>query len=170
MIMKKALYAALVIVILMVIFYVSRKAYVHYKFKTDETYVKEVILQKDSEGRGFSDVVKSRIDDKFSDSEEARSQFYKYAKSARHVVESKSEREFIDASKAMLLKRRCVLYSLKDKADNSFVFDNKEMRDYYEYLDMYRFSSSDVESELTDWLNNSEVTIDNPDQYLKHCQ
>jgi hypothetical protein len=159
--------------ILLVGFFSYQEVYIQNKFKNDETYARETMLQKDSEGRGFSDVVKDKIDSQFND-EEIKSNLYKYAKSARDVVKSKSEAEFISSSKDMLLKRGCALYSIKlkntKKIDNTFIYDSEEMRNYYEYLSLYRFASRKVQYELNDWMNIFDYRINNDDKYNRHCK
>jgi hypothetical protein len=67
--MKKVLKWALIIVLILVLGLaaLNRKYYLKKHYEPDMVRLETVILQKDSEGRGYSDIVKENIEKEFTD-------------------------------------------------------------------------------------------------------
>jgi hypothetical protein len=106
------------------------------------------MLLPDSEGRGFSDLVKEKIDREVPLAGLA-SQAYKVAQVKRDIVLSRNEQEFIEANKKSILVHNCIyhLFSGQKFSKSEFaagldklVFDNEEMLVYYESLYTDRFN------------------------------
>jgi len=142
---------------------------------TFEKYVREKILEKDSENRGFSDIVKKNIDDYFHD-EETRGQFYKYAKYTRLALLAKTEEEFLEYKYKLNLISGCKIYLMETK---KYKYDSEKMK--YLYADNYKmlkivdkvaelhFSNIDLMDKV--WKNFEEKKrIFYKEDYDKYCQ
>ena len=165
-----------VIILLLVLGYVYiPKIYTMQKFKKDHAYVKNVMLQKDSENRGFSDIVKQKIEKNFSDPEVQRV-LSLHAKAFREVVKSETESEFIDSSKILMIRLGCSAYLLfKNKQQDrleplteQYLSDSHEMFSYYEYLGWIRFPNS--YNKIIDFSNSGAPKIHNDEEFNKLCK
>lgn len=174
--MKKFLYGTIIIVIVLILVYVFLpEIYTAQKFKGDHDYVKNTMLQKDSENRGFSDIVKQKVEKEFTNEEE-RIHLFAAAKSYREVITSENEREFVAATKKMMIDLDCALYVLnKNKQQEKlgsttkdYLSDSKEMYDYYRYLNRIRFARA--ATEIMDFNNTEENQIYNEKTYEKSCK
>lgn len=173
--MKKIiLWAVAVIVLLIIAYFVGSKLYTQYKFKSDHDYVEKVILQKDSENRGYSDIVKEKINDNFT-TDRSRMVVQNEAKTFREVIKSKNESEFVESSKKMLLATSCTSFVLyqenhkyksKDLAQD-LLSDTPEMYQYYQYLDLMRFS--ETSSEIIDFINSKGNRINTEKDFERLC-
>jgi uncharacterized protein YxeA len=173
--MKKLIYLIVIVIVLIVGFFVYRKISIQNKFKNDETYVRETMLQKDSEGRGFSDIVKTQIDSEFKDPE-VRKMIYEFSKNMRLVVLSNSESEFIAFSRYLILSQSCMYFimnekkldsALMTKVTKTIALDNDEMYQYYDYLSLVRFNR--VASKLASIINDPNTQVDSLVEYQRKC-
>jgi hypothetical protein len=107
--MKKMAYFIIITILLSIGFLSYQKVHIQNKFKNDENYVRENVLQKDSEGRGFSDIVKDKVEKQFADISTQIS-VKNVAKIKRVVVSARNEEEYIRATKQSLLAQNFIFF------------------------------------------------------------
>jgi hypothetical protein len=175
MVMNKLVIALLSILLLAPLYFGYQKLSKSSKFKSDENYVRNVMLQKDSEGRGYSDRVKEKIEREFDD-RAVQYSVKKFAKINRSVVLSNNEEEFIAAETESMLAQNCtyfitfkknVDFSKRDKIIEDTIYDNKEMKSYYEYLSLFRFRNAG--RVINDILNSRSVKVKDIEEYNLKC-
>jgi hypothetical protein len=173
--MMKLVSFIVISITLVACFFVYKKVSLLHKFKNDENYVRETMLQKDSEGRGFSDIVKAKTDKGFKDPE-IKSAIYQFAKVQRKVVLSKNKSEFLSAIKKSMLSQNCMYFIMELKHTeeeqinnvvNSTAFDNDEMNQYREYLSLVRFE--DTLPEINSMANDRSNRVNSLFEYKQKC-
>jgi len=142
---------------------------------TFERYVQEKILEKDSENRGFSDIVKKNIDDSFKG--EDRSVFYKYAKYTRLALLAKNEEEFLAYKYKLNQLRSCQIYIINKynyKYDfekfKTFYTDNDEMIEIINNAAELHFSNVDLMDKIQYNFNEKTKTVFNENAYEQNCK
>lgn len=171
--MKKIILWVIALISLLILTYIAGiNLYIQHKFKSDHEYVEKVILQKDSENRGYSDIVKQKIEENFSN-ESLQKVVQNEARAFRNVVKSKTKTEFINSSKDLTLAQKCSFFifrKLKIKYPihiyEEVLSDTSEMTPYYEYLATIRFANT-IE-ELGEYSNETKVWTQ--EDYIKLCQ
>jgi hypothetical protein len=175
--MKKVLKWALIIVLILVLGLaaLNRKYYLKKHYEPDMVRLETVILQKDSEGRGYSDIVKENIEKEFTDPL-VKNAVSKLAVLQRTLVRSNSMEEYNPRLKKYLLQRSCVSFLLyemnidtKITSLNQITTDSQEMNDYSKYLNLFRFSTREREYDTGKWMADPQNSIETKSDFDEKC-
>lgn len=172
--MKKLFLILLGLVIIVVGLLYWRIKWVESRYEVDYITLENEILLPDTDGKGFSDKVKKEIDSTFKDPE-LRDRMYLVAKMNREIIRSKTFDIYRENTLKSFYPHSCLLFYIYEKKENEkwienkdILFDNEDMKNYTEFLYLFKFRNKDLDIEYTDLINNNR--IDSWEDYEKLCK
>jgi len=172
--MKKALKIMFLFLVLLISIIGLLYAYSTYivQPRNAETWVKFIqsdVFEKDSENRGFSDVVKRRLDEKI-ENEEQRKYYYESAALYRKVLLSKNEDEYFENKINLSKKFHCSFFLMNEKTFDlsEAVIENKKTKILFLHFERERFRS--VRMKIIDYLNKNRKRFKSIEDFKERCK
>jgi len=165
--MKKTFLFIILIIILLYSYY----NYI-VKPRNAETWVEFIqsdVFEKDSENRGFSDVVKRRLDEKI-ENEEQRKYLYETAIFQRKVLLSKNEDEYFKNQIKLYNLVQCSIFLTKEKIFSivDAIVENKKVEVLLLHFERERFRS--VRKKIFDYMGKNRLNPFSIENFNKKCK